>query len=186
MTEWRDIPGYEGWYQVSANGQVRSLDRIVIHRFKDGRIRKANHRGCILVGSRAHSGGYPLVHLHRDGRRVGEVVHRLVLKAFVGPAPQAGMEGCHRDGDPMNNDISNLYWGTRKENVQDMARHGTAAWMTRTQCPNGHLYVPATTAGRKGVNGPGTVRKCRICNDAAQKRYYTRKREQARNAVAAS
>lgn len=50
-------------------------------------------------------------------------VHRLVLCAFVGPQPE-GRESCHRDGDPSNNSASNLYWGTRLDNVKDAIKHG--------------------------------------------------------------
>lgn len=53
-------------------------------------------------------------------------VHRLVLEAFVGPAP-AGTEGCHNDGNPQNNALSNLRWDTHAENMLDQVRHGTKA-----------------------------------------------------------
>jgi hypothetical protein len=52
-------------------------------------------------------------------------VHRLVLSAFVGDCPP-GMVGCHNDGDKSNNRVSNLRWGTPKENARDMIAHGTA------------------------------------------------------------
>jgi len=58
-------------------------------------------------------------------RRRRYFVHRLVLLAFVGPCP-AGMEARHLDGDPTNNRLPNLCWGTPKENKQDSQRHGTA------------------------------------------------------------
>lgn len=59
------------------------------------------------------------------GRKNNALVHHLVLKAFVGPQP-LGLECCHRDGDPANNEDTNLRWDTRQSNVHDMWRHGTA------------------------------------------------------------
>ncbi len=51
-------------------------------------------------------------------------IHRLVLETFVGPCPE-GMEGCHNDGDPWNNDVKNLRWDTPKNNQADRVKHGT-------------------------------------------------------------
>jgi len=66
---------------------------------------------------------YPGV-LLRDGTRSHpRTVHRLVLEAFVGPCPD-GMEGCHNDGNPLNNALSNLRWDTRKANMADRGAHG--------------------------------------------------------------
>lgn len=59
------------------------------------------------------------------GREDQRFVHRLVLEAFVGPCPN-GMECRHLDGDPSNNALDNLCWGTRLENHRDSVRHGTA------------------------------------------------------------
>lgn len=52
------------------------------------------------------------------------LVSRLVLMAFVGPCP-AGKEACHKNGNPSDNRLSNLYWGTRTDNMADAKRHGT-------------------------------------------------------------
>ena len=59
------------------------------------------------------------------GRKDQRFVHRLVLEAFVGPCPD-GMECRHLDGNPGNNRLDNLAWGTRAENQQDAIRHGAA------------------------------------------------------------
>jgi hypothetical protein len=68
----------------------------------------------------------------RVGRIGYRFVHRLVLEAFVGPCPE-GMECRHLDGDPANNRLENLRWGTHRENAADQVRHGTAAWL-RPEC----------------------------------------------------
>jgi len=70
---------------------------------------------------------YLLVSLRADegrGKLIQRYVHRLVLEAFVGPCPP-GMEGCHNDGNPLNNTPSNLRWDTHAANHADTRRHGT-------------------------------------------------------------
>jgi len=93
----------------------------------------------------------------------------MVLEAFVGPCPE-GMECCHRDGNPANNHVGNLYWGTRSENLYDAVRHGAHAFASRSECSRGHRYEPGTYSHRK--NGG---RKCLICNRINQARYQARK-----------
>ncbi len=76
--------------------------------------------------SRPGKGGYHQVALYRDGQKHWFMVHRLVLEAFVGPCPE-GMEGCHNNGNPADNRLSNLRWDTRPNNHADKRQHGTMA-----------------------------------------------------------
>jgi len=75
----------------------------------------------------------PVGRKHKDGRvkikagRRDTYLHILMLETFVGPRP-TGMEGCHRDDRPDNNQLRNLYWGTHRENMADRARNGHG-WM---------------------------------------------------------
>jgi DNA-binding transcriptional regulator YiaG len=110
MSEWRDIPGYEGRYEVSEHGEVRRL-----YRTKPSRTVKPTPR---------RSGGYLSVCLCVGNRPKTHFVHRLVMLAFVGPCPD-GMEVCHGDGDKLNNALSNLRYDERIANVQDRVAHGT-------------------------------------------------------------
>lgn len=115
MQIWRDVIGYEGEFQVSDCGNVRSLDR----RLTDGRL----WRGRLLkfkIGKRGHLS----VRLCAHGKHVWRGVHCLVLEAFVGPCPE-GMQGCHNDGCPSNNRNSNLRWDTPIGNHADKRKHGT-------------------------------------------------------------
>ena len=84
MTErWRQVPGYEGHYEVSDRGRVRSLDRVAIRR--DGRTRPVAARTLKLsVGAWP---GSTVAYLWRDGKRTELSVARLVYSAFVGPCP---------------------------------------------------------------------------------------------------
>lgn len=118
--EWRPVVGWEGFYEISAGGKVRSINRIV--HFSDGRVRQ-----YAAVDRAAHTDGfgYRKVTLKRAGKQVRALVHQLVAAAWIGPRP-SGMEVCHNDGDKTNNRRSNLRYDTRKANHEDAVRHGTA------------------------------------------------------------
>lgn len=155
--EWRAVIGYEGSYEVSSLGQVRSLDRVL----HDGH--RWSGRNLKLV-SRLHHDGMPRVQvtLHLGGRQRTRLVHHLVLESFVGLRPD-GTEACHWDGDSSNNDISNLRWATHAENEGDKKRHGTHGNSVKTHCPSAHLLsLPNLVLGELRKGG----RKCRACNQA--------------------
>lgn len=120
---WKAVVGFEGLYEVSDWGRVRSIDRVrhVVRRLSDGREVHSNRhlRGVMLKPGTVES-GHQLVVLGKGNSRL---VHSLVLTAFVGPRP-AGSDSCHEDGDPANNNLLNLRWGTRSDNVRDMLSHG--------------------------------------------------------------
>lgn len=119
---WQTIPGYEGFYEVSDQGRVKSLKRTVaVRRHPGGQTTK-------LIGERilklAFSDGRPAVNLRSsDGKNRFALVHHLVLEAFVGPRP-VGQECRHLDDNRQNNRLSNLEWGTRRENMADRRRNG--------------------------------------------------------------
>ncbi len=119
VEQWKPVVGFEGHYEVSDTGRVRSIPRVV----RTATRLRQTIRGRLLRPTPARS-GHLSVDLRNNERRKMSRVHRLVLEAFVGPAP-AGTEGCHRDGDPTNNALENLRWGTRSDNEGDKKRHGT-------------------------------------------------------------
>lgn len=137
--EWRPVVGYEGLYEVSSDGQLRSLDREV--ECRDGRTLRLHGVNLKL---RNPSGDYLRTELSRHGTLRTVLVHRLVATAFHGPAPE-GMEVCHGDGVKTHNHKDNLRWGTRSENAQDNLMHGTNWQAAKTHCPRGHEYSPANT-----------------------------------------
>ena len=116
--EWRDIPGYEGRYQVSDLGRVRSVDHHVRRVDRAGKEGTRLVRGRILRpavhGSPRNDSGHLMVML---GRKNNKDVHTLVLRAFVGPPP-SGHEALHNNHTPADNRLSNLRWGTRSENLK--------------------------------------------------------------------
>lgn len=105
--QWMPIKGYEGLYEVSNLGRVRSFDRID----KIGRL----HKGRILKDAK-DGGGYPFVGLFKDGVCSKRKVHHLVAEAFLGERPN-GYEVNHKDENKTNNCCNNLEYVTRKENL---------------------------------------------------------------------
>ena len=109
MEEWKDIEGYEGYYQISSHGRVRSVNRYVRHPSgkqaqKRGRIFRNGWKNKSLIAG-----------LTKEGKSRGFLIYRLVAKAFI-PNPDNKPEVNHIDGNRMNNHISNLEWSTRSEN----------------------------------------------------------------------
>ena len=118
--EWRHVIGFEGLYEVSNTGKIRSLDRTITYSRGQGFFEK-RVRGVLLKPGLT-SVGYPSVVL---GRKHGTaLVHRVVAEAFIGPRPE-GHEVRHKDGTRDNNCAENLEYGTRRDNVPDARRHGT-------------------------------------------------------------
>lgn len=114
---WNQIPGWPN-HDVSDLGRIRSWKSS----------RSANSRKPavprILKTQRAKHGGYLTINPGDCELRGTQLVHRIVLLAFVGPCPE-GYECRHLDGDRTNNRLSNLKWGTAAENTQDKIAHGT-------------------------------------------------------------
>lgn len=107
MEVWKPVVGYEGHYEVSDAGGVRSVKRSIVRR--------------LSIDTR----GYLDVNLCKDGIKKKHRVHRLVLEAFVGAAPE-GADGCHNNGIKADNRATNLRWGTRQENMLDKRDHGSS------------------------------------------------------------
>lgn len=121
MEVWKDVPGYEGLYQVSTGGRVRSLERTEEILMTYGVFRRTRKQRLLKLQV---VNGYLSVGLHRDGDSKTCRVNRLVLLAFVG-TPSVGMQACHIDGDPLNNKVENLRWDTASGNMRDKYKHGT-------------------------------------------------------------
>lgn len=116
---WRPVPGYEGRYEVSDQGRVRSLWAI-------GGNYKRRRQTPLILKSPANAHGYKTVNLRGTVNRPHEV-HRLVCLAFHGPPPTPRHTAAHRDGLKGNCWSYNLRWATWEEQALDRRRHGTAA-----------------------------------------------------------
>lgn len=120
---WLPVVGFEGAYEVSDMGRVRSLARQVRALGRRGVERTRLSPGRVLKLTPHVRSGHLLCSLWLAGTGFSAWVHRMVLEAFAGPCPE-GMECRHLDGNPVNNELSNLVWGTRTENVADTKKHG--------------------------------------------------------------
>jgi hypothetical protein len=163
---WRPISGYEGLYEVSDQGRVRSLCRIRAR--SNGRELPVRER---ILKPNAQRSGHLGVVLYNNGRFVVSV-HVLVLKAFVGPCPH-GMECCHSNGDPADNQLENLRWDTRSANNRDLVLHGNHKQANKTHCIRGHEFTSRNTYPR------GNGRECRACMRIRKRQYRQQKRSAA-------
>lgn len=121
MTEqWRDIEDYEGLYQVSNTGLIRSIDRDVPHG-KYGGTRRL--RGRVLQGN-PNTNGHLMVNLSKDGKQRSLQIHQLVAIAWL-EGRQKGYVVRHGPKGLLDNSILNLCWGTKSDDLLDRRRDGT-------------------------------------------------------------
>lgn len=105
VTQWRPIPGYPR-YEASSEGQIRGPKGTPL-------------RPTMVACPTRPATVYAKVGLYVEGKRRWAFVQRLVLLAFRGQPPEGFSDACHRDGEPLNNAISNLAWGDRSSNLRD-------------------------------------------------------------------
>lgn len=168
--QWRDVPGYEGHYQVSDLGRVKSLARNNIR--IDGSANPIKDR--ILRGT-PDGWGYLTYHLSRNNKPWNVGVHRLILLAFIGPPPEDRPYACHRDDDPKNNTLSNLRWASPSDNIRDSVRNGTNFRANKTHCKHGHAFTPQNTQVSKRTG----ARRCKECMRLAGNVYRARLKREA-------
>ena len=136
---WRWVPSYEGLYQVSTRGRVRSVDRWV-----DGKNGSKQFREGRILKTQRNDWGYLEVELYRDGKRRTFLVHRLVAEAFI-PNPENKPEVNHLNEQKDMNFAENLSWATRKENNA----WGTGNKRRAASKINGSLSKPVQAVGPK-------------------------------------
>lgn len=116
MKRWNDVKGYEGLYQVSNFGNVKSLKRIQQYRYADKGVRERIVNEKLLRPAPTGKKHYLSVSLYKDGKSCTKAVHRLVAEAFI-PNPLGLMQVNHKDEDKSNNSANNLEWCTCKYNI---------------------------------------------------------------------
>lgn len=151
---WESVTVCPENYRISTHGRIWSRPR--------------NTTAGGIMKQTADKDGRRLVTLTLNGRQRTYLVHRLVLEAFVGPRPE-GLEGCHGDGDPGNNYLTNLRWDTHAANMQDMVEHGRSSSLNTTHCPADHEYTPENTYVYQGR------RFCRECARARGREFWRAK-----------
>lgn len=163
--EWHPVLGYEGVYEVSSLGRVKSLERTITDRL--GRVR---HWGERILAGGVNASGYRVVALVSSEGSETKYVHVLVLEAFVGPRPE-GAQGCHTNGDPADPRLENLRWDTPTANALDAVKHGRNRNANKKTCKYGHaLRHPNLTESGKG-------RMCKSCHRARARLVTRRQRD---------
>ena len=121
MEQWKDIEGFEGYYQVSDMGRVRSLDRVVTTT-RYGKPLSMTVKGKVLRAPVTRD-GYVSIQIFKASKYYTFKVHRLVANAFI-DNPDNLPEINHIDGNKQNNAASNLEWCTRGHNISHAFRTG--------------------------------------------------------------
>ena len=119
---WKAVVGFEGLYEVSDAGRVRSLPRKVLSVNRWGPTTVSLPGKMLTLLTSYH--GYYKVLLSKQGKATNKLVGTLVAEAFIGKRPP-GLLVLHSDGNAKNNAVSNLRYGTQQDNMQDSIKHGT-------------------------------------------------------------
>ena len=161
--QWRPVVGYEGSYEVSDQGLVRSIARTI--HYPKGGLRELPTRVLSQrMRGRARS-LYPVVELARNNRKHSFKIHVLVLEAFVGPRPN-NCVACHANDDPKDNRLENLRWDTCSANTHDSIINGSHYQAGKTVCRQGHEYSGGNLYFR-----PDGGRGCRACRRQASMKH---------------
>lgn len=166
MEVWKDIEGYEGLYQVSNIGRVKSLEKYVPGKNGCKQVRRERILNCSVNGS-----GYPHFSIYKDGVVKTVLVHRIVASAFL-DNPLQLPEVNHIDGDKTNNRSENLEWCTEKQNVRHAWENGINRMTDKHResarkvglnngkkvlCSNGVVYPSGCEAARQLGLSQGNV-----------------------------
>lgn len=160
---WLPVVSWEGYYEVSDLGRVRSVDRVVP--YQGGSPRRIRSR---ILRQITDDFGRRRVTLAKHGRNYPVRVHHLVLTAFVGPCPQ-NMERCHGVGGNGDNRLCNLRYDSHSANMFDKQRDGTDHQLNKTHCNFDHrLVMPNLVPSllRRGRRG------CLACNRGRGNQYH--------------
>lgn len=114
--EWKDIKNYEGLYQVSNLGNVRSLDRKIKQKNKNGEFQYVTYKGKILKIQKQKN-GYLTIDLHKRNKFKRKLIHKLVAEMFI-PNPNNYKCVNHKDSNIQNNRMDNLEWCTQSYNIK--------------------------------------------------------------------
>lgn len=115
---WKDIKGYEGLYQVSNLGNIKSFDRKVL--YNNGKLHY--HKGR-MIKKRKKQNGYLSISVCKNGVEIHKSVHRIVAEAFI-KNPNNYPQVLHKNNIRNDNMVSNLKWGTQKHNMEQASKSG--------------------------------------------------------------
>lgn len=156
---WRDIPGFEGYYQASTLGRIRSVARTVeyVKHYEDNHV-VAKHHFPSRIRMPGITAGYRSLVLSIDGIHKDVLVHRLVALTFI-PNPENLPQVDHIDGNRENNTVSNLRWVTNKENIHnsiDRGEHTSQVYRSgrKVRCVEDDKIFETMSAAERHYNIP--------------------------------
>lgn len=132
MEQWKSIPGYEGFYEASSEGRIRSVPHIVSCYGKGG-TKMADGR---ILKPYDSTPGYLIVTLSRDGEKTKRQVHRLIAMTFLG-GDHPELQVNHKNLNKHDNRVSNLEWATQSENIKHAYKEGAMprdVWRKKMRC----------------------------------------------------
>lgn len=170
MEEWKDIKGFDGVYQVSNMGRVRT------YRAKDGWVGYKLTEEPRIMSLVSHGNGYVYITLVIDGKKQNKYVHRLVAEAFIGDIPK-GYVINHIDHNKNNNAVSNLEIITQKQNVdysKELMKHPKTMSENKCICIRKRGKPYEVTVNKKYLGRYNTIEEARSVRDAYIKEvnYY--------------
>lgn len=158
MEIWKDIEGYEGIYQVSNEGRVRSLDHVRQQNIK-GKIAEVHYKGRILLNHTSKTGHKTV----RIGTKPS-LVHRLVAEAFI-PNPNNYDVVHHKNHDKSDNRVENLEWMDRGQHIMIHSKEFNSKRVDQIDKISGeiiHQWVSSIEAARQLGFSQGAISEC--CN----------------------
>lgn len=179
MIEWKEIEGYEGYYEVNNTGEIRSVERMIID--VNG---KQYHRKSQVLRKQISKDGYYKVVLNKDGKSKTFLLHRLVAQAFI-PNPDKLPQINHKDENRLNNNIENLEWcdpkyncnyGTHKQKLSELFKNYPLYSKPVLQYLNGELikeWESMMECERHGFDH-SAIRRCCLNEQKQHKGYNWR------------
>lgn len=136
---WKDIIGYEGAYQISNYGRVRSCDRYIVQNGRWGRYTR--FFPAKILTPTDNGNGYLIISFKKAGKRRNYYIHRLVASHFIAELDNTNLVVNHKDYNKKNNQASNLEWVTQAENVAYSICHMRKPRSVCKPSSTGHKYI---------------------------------------------
>lgn len=170
MEIWKPVKGYEGLYEVSTDGRIRSLDRYVNYKGRKDKFRLV--AGQMKKGT-LNNHGYLKVTLFKDGKGKTREIQRIVAETFI-ENPQNKKTVNHIDGVKTNNHLSNLEWATQSEQIVHSVNVLGKGIKAVNQYDLSGNYIATYRSIAEASRATG-IKRCSISNVIAGRRITTKK-----------